>query len=130
MVNVEIISFGYGHGPAPNAHATFDVQDHFSDPDRVHGMRHRTADDIDIRDIVMGTAGIPELIDAIVGAAHAFLRGPRPRPLVVGVGCRGGRHRSVAIVCEAAHQLVGAGVDVTVTHRDIAKPVIQRAAKD
>jgi UPF0042 nucleotide-binding protein len=38
--------------------------------------------------------------------------------LTIGVGCTGGRHRSVAIADEIADRLDDRGVEVTVHHRD------------
>ena len=40
--------------------------------------------------------------------------------LTVALGCTGGRHRSVALVEELA-ELLGSGVEVVVSHRDIAR---------
>jgi len=41
--------------------------------------------------------------------------------LTVGIGCTGGRHRSVVISNELASRLREKGVDVTVLHRDVDK---------
>ena len=41
--------------------------------------------------------------------------------LVVGIGCTGGHHRSVAITHELAVHLRSAGFDVTESHRDISR---------
>ena len=38
--------------------------------------------------------------------------------LTIGIGCTGGRHRSVAIADEIADRLRDSGVEVTVHHRD------------
>ena len=38
--------------------------------------------------------------------------------LVIGVGCTGGRHRSVAIACQLAAYLRGLGYRVELFHRD------------
>ena len=41
--------------------------------------------------------------------------------LTVGIGCTGGRHRSVAIANALALELRSAGRDVNVEHRDVEK---------
>ena len=41
--------------------------------------------------------------------------------LSIGIGCTGGKHRSVAIVEECARRLRQHGAAVVVRHRDIAK---------
>lgn len=123
---VEIVSFGYGHGPAPQAHAVFDVRQHFKDPHVDPALRHLTAADRPVVEAVMGTPGIRTLVDAIVETAYAFRRGPRPGPITIAVGCVGGRHRSAVVAIEAARLLQGTGVPVTLTHRDMHRAVIER----
>ncbi|MGH3377650.1 MAG: RapZ C-terminal domain-containing protein [Pseudonocardiaceae bacterium] len=128
---VEIVSFGYGHGLAlaPKAHATFDVRHHFKDPHINPALRYLTAHDTQVMNAVMGTPGIPRLVLAIIAMAHAFQRGPQPGPITIAVGCVGGRHRSAAIAIEAARLLERDGFLVTLTHRDLAKEVIERTRK-
>jgi UPF0042 nucleotide-binding protein len=41
--------------------------------------------------------------------------------VTIGIGCTGGRHRSVAIAEELGKRLAKADVDVTVRHRDSEK---------
>jgi UPF0042 nucleotide-binding protein len=123
---VEIISFGYGHGPAPEAHAIFDVRHHFKDPHVNPALRYLTAADAEVIDAVMETPGIPGLIDAIAAMARSFRDGPRPGAITIAVGCVGGRHRSAAIAMTAARLLQDDGVPVTLTHRDLNRPVISR----
>ena len=41
--------------------------------------------------------------------------------LTVGIGCTGGRHRSVMIANELANRLRGAGFDAQAVHRDMRK---------
>ena len=41
--------------------------------------------------------------------------------LTVGIGCTGGRHRSVAMLDALAGELRAMGRDVNVTHRDVEK---------
>lgn len=128
MPIVEIISFGYGHAPAPEAHFVVDVRDHFKDPHVNPALRRLTAADPEVAQAVMGTRGVPELVDATVDIVHAFRRGPQPGPIRIAVGCVGGRHRSAQIATEAADRLRADGVEVTLTHRDIDKQVIRRPA--
>jgi RNase adaptor protein for sRNA GlmZ degradation len=124
---VHLVSFGYGHGqPPPGAHLTVDVRQHFRDPHADPALRCLTAANGQVMRAVLATQGIPDLIAALVAAARACLAGPQPGPVLVAVGCAGGRHRSAAIVTEAARRLSRAGLPVTVTHRDIARPVIIR----
>ncbi len=43
--------------------------------------------------------------------------------VTVGVGCTGGRHRSVAIVEAMRVRLRETGREVSVTHRDVERPL-------
>jgi UPF0042 nucleotide-binding protein len=123
---VEVISFGYGHGRPPPAHLTIDVRAHFRDPHVNPALRHLTAADAPVVEAVMSTPGIPALVDAAVAAASAFMTAPAPGPVTIAVGCVGGRHRSAVIAAEVARRL---GPSATLTHRDIARPVINRSSR-
>jgi RNase adaptor protein for sRNA GlmZ degradation len=101
---------------------------HFRDPHIDPALRYLTAADPAVMVAVIGTPGIPALTRAIAGMARAYLAAPQPGPLTIAVGCVGGRHRSAAVAIEAARLLVLDGVPVTVAHRDLARPVIERQA--
>lgn len=123
---VQIISYGRGHEAPPEAHLTYDVADHFRDPHIDPTLRGLTArDDAIIRNVI-GTPGVTRLINSIAESVSAYLRAPNREPITVAIGCVGGRHRSAVIAAEVAADLHAAGVNVTLTHRDIDKPVITR----
>ncbi|MGW6569987.1 RapZ C-terminal domain-containing protein [Streptomyces sp. NPDC054975] len=123
---VEIVSFGFGHGPAPEATVVYDVRTHFRDPHHDASLRYRTAEDPEVCDVVMKTPGLSALVDCIVHTVLSYRSGPTPAPLSIAVGCVGGRHRSAAVAIRAAQILAGGQTPVTLTHRDIARPVISR----
>jgi RNase adaptor protein for sRNA GlmZ degradation len=125
---VEIVSFGYGHGAPPEAHATFDVRHHFKDPHVNPALRYLTAADAPVVEAVLSTPGIAALIESVTAMARAFRAAPRPGPVTIAVGCVGGRHRSAVIAAEAARRLDLEGVPVTLAHRDLERPVIERRA--
>lgn len=125
---VQLVSFGYGHGAPPPADAVIDVRRRYRDPHVNPSLRHRTAADAEVVAAVMGTPGVQGLIGAIVALAHAYRRGPDRGPVTIAVGCAGGRHRSAVIATEAAWRLERQGVPADVTHRDMHRPVIERAA--
>jgi RNase adaptor protein for sRNA GlmZ degradation len=93
--SISIVSFGYLHGAPPRAHITLDVRIHFRDPHVNPALRHLTADDPEVRETVLNTPGIRALITATTAQVAAFRAGPTPGPLIVAVGCAGGRHRTV-----------------------------------
>jgi RNase adaptor protein for sRNA GlmZ degradation len=123
---VRIISFGYGHAGAPDAHLTLDLRHHFLDPHVRPAMRELTAADRLVRRTVLRTPGIKALLTATVRAVQAYDSGPSARDTVVAVGCVGGRHRSAVTADVLARRLRRRGHMVTVEHRDLHRPVIAR----
>ncbi|WP_333745126.1 RNase adapter RapZ [Streptomyces ardesiacus] len=121
-----ITSFGYLHGAPPAAHLTLDLRRHFRDPHVSPALRHMTARDREVRQAVLGTPGIPALVEAISDAVVAYLNGPGGRAVNVAVGCAGGRHRA-AVVAEAIRTaLADENVTAAVVHRDLERPVVDR----
>lgn len=125
-IPVEIISFGYGHGAAPEAHITMDLRHHFRDPHVDPSLRELTASDPAVMDAVYATPGVLRLAASIALAAQAYGHGPQPGPVTVAIGCAGGRHRAPAIADKVAYHLEIRGVPVTLTHRDMHRAVIGR----
>lgn len=127
MPRVEITSFGYLHADAPTARVTLDLRHHFRDPHVRPELRYLTAHDQEVRDAVMATDGIKELVQAAAAAVGAFLTGPQQdKPVTIAVGCAGGRHRA-AVVATALSELCAArGLDVLLVHRDLDKGVVER----
>ncbi|MFJ5259292.1 ATPase [Streptomyces sp. NPDC088387] len=123
---VEIVSFGYLHDAQPAAHLTIDLRHHFRDPHVSPKLRYMTADDEPVRAAVMGTPGIAALVEATATAVAAFASGPSAGTVTVADGCAGGRHRAPTFARALAERLTAAGHTVTVRHRDMAKPVVQR----
>jgi RNase adaptor protein for sRNA GlmZ degradation len=126
---VEVMSFGYLRGgPPSNTVVEVDVRTHFYDPHHDPSTRQLTAHDGWVRDKVLATPGIPTLIDGLVAVATAYASTPTSAPVLIAVGCAGGRHRSATIANEVASRLQAAGILATVTHRDIDLGVIDRPA--
>ena len=144
---LQIESFGFGHqAAAPDAHLVIDLRKHFRDPHIRLDMRELTAYDAVVRETVMTTPGIKQLVTGLVCAIEGFLAGPTQGvPVRVAPGCAGGRHRAATVamalcavfsgdlsaaselgVADLAAPYVGRGLDVTLTHRDLAKPVLAR----
>ena len=126
MATVEIVSFGYLHGQAPDADVTLDLRRAFRDPHVDPRMRELTGRDRLVRRTVLRTAGIRELLRATTRQVQAYASGPSVDRIVIGSGCAGGRHRSVVVADKLARRLRRRGHTVTVTHRDIRRPVVQR----
>jgi RNase adaptor protein for sRNA GlmZ degradation len=124
-MTVVITSFGYLHGPAPEATIVLDLRVHYRDPHVSPVLRGLTAEDARVRDAVMATPGIPALVDATAAAVAAFTAGPcQTHPVTIAVGCAGGRHRAASVAMALQGRL--RDIDVVLVHRDLHKPVVNR----
>ncbi|QMV25189.1 ATPase [Streptomyces sp. SCUT-3] len=123
---MRIVSFGYLHGEPPAAHLTADLRVHFRDPHVSPELRYMTAEDQAVRDAVLGTAGIPQLVATLADAVTAYRSGPSAGPLTVAVGCAGGRHRAATVAAALADRLAGMDVPADVVHRDLHRAVVER----
>ena len=114
-------SFGFKHGTPSDCDLLFDVRC-LPNPFYVCGLRELTGLDKAVRDYVIQSPearGLtPKLLDLIDYLIPLYVQEGKSQ-LVVGIGCTGGQHRSVA-VCEllAAH-LAGNGTTARTSHRDI-----------
>ncbi len=123
-IHVALISFGYKHGVPRIVDLLFDVR-FLPNPHWVEELRPQTGLDPDVDEYVFSTEDAKVFFDRIVELLTFLV--PRyeaegKKYLTIGVGCTGGKHRSVAIVGRLAEALAVEGVDVSVLHRDIADP--------
>lgn len=117
---ITIVSFGFRHGEPPEADVTFDVRRSLSDPLDTP-LREMTGLDPAIRDHVCRTPGAFGIAHSLAEAGVELLSNTG-RPVVLAVGCGGGRHRAPALAVLTAAMLHG--VDIEIVHRDIDKPVL------
>ena len=120
---VNLISFGFRHGTPGTAELLFDVR-FLPNPHFEPSLRPRTGEDPEVAEFVLKNECATELMERLVGLLRFLLPlyDEEGKPyLTVGVGCTGGRHRSVAILNALAEELRASGRDVNVTHRDVEK---------
>ena len=118
---VNLVSFGYKYGVPTEADWVIDSR-FLENPFYVPALRDLTGRDAAIRDFVLGATLTAPFLDGITTALEPLLEGYREwgKPaLFLGVGCTGGRHRSVVLAEEIGSRLTAAGVVVTVRHRDL-----------
>lgn len=125
---IEITSFGYLHGEAPEADITLDLRTHFRDPHVSPELRYLTAEDEAVRQAVRNTPGIMPLVTAAAAMVSAYLAGPSAtvKHTWIAVGCAGGRHRAASVALEIQTALSEQGIEATVTHRDLHLDVVER----
>jgi UPF0042 nucleotide-binding protein len=123
---VLITSFGFLHGAPPAAHLLVDLRFHFRDPHVDPGLRYLTAEDERVRRAVLGTSGIPALLDGLEETVVGFETGPVRKSLCVAVGCAGGRHRAATVAQTLCDRLSRRGIAIQLVHRDLHRPVVDR----
>jgi len=121
-MRVTVTSFGFKTGVPRVADLVFDVR-FLPNPHWVEELRPLTGLDETVKNHVLGSedaAGFLERVKDLLDFLVPRYEAEGKSYLTIGVGCTGGRHRSVAIVEEIARWLESRGdVDVTVRHRDI-----------
>ena len=120
VLAVSIVSFGFKNGIPPSLDVCFDVR-FLANPHFVPELRHKTGRDPDVaRFIEEGGATGPfygRLLDFLLFCLPNYRRENRAY-LTIGIGCTGGRHRSVYVAERLGRDLAAAGYPARVTHRD------------
>jgi len=120
-LHASLISFGYKYGLPLDADVVADCR-FLPNPHWVPELRPLNGRDTAVRDFVLSQQGAKEFVsgfaDLLTVVADGYRREGK-RFATIAVGCTGGKHRSVAITEEVARRLRAAGVDASVTHRDL-----------
>lgn len=127
ILALSIVSFGFKHGLPPALDLCFDVR-FLSNPHFDPKLRPRTGRDPEVaRYIEAGESTesfYRRLLDFLSFCLPNYRKENRAY-LTVGIGCTGGRHRSVYIAERLSRDLSAAGYPVRVSHRDDAKDAAQ-----
>jgi UPF0042 nucleotide-binding protein len=120
-LQTSIVSFGYKHGLPIDVDLVFDCR-FLPNPHWVEELRPLSGTDPRVRDFVLEqpeTAPfLAELESLFALLIPAYVREGKSY-LSIGIGCTGGRHRSVVIADELARLLEPHGVSPRVHHRDV-----------
>ena len=122
-LRVSVTSFGFKHGLPRAADLVFDVR-FLPNPYYVPELRPQTGLDEAVQDYVFRDGQANEFLTKLKDMLDYLL--PRyvqegKTALVVGIGCTGGHHRSVAMAHRMAEYLRQQGYAVSEDHRDIAR---------
>jgi UPF0042 nucleotide-binding protein len=121
-LQISLVSFGFKNGVPMDVDMVFDVR-FLPNPHWNEDLRSLSGVDVAVKDFVLSQPlanDFLERVSSLVGAIlPAYLHEGRSY-LTIGVGCTGGRHRSVAISEELARLLTAEGRNPRVTHRDIS----------
>ena len=122
-LKVEILSFGHKYGIPRSVDMLFDVR-HLPNPYFTPELKHLPGDDPKVIEFFSHEPEVDETTERIADLILYLL--PRYERegksyLTIGVGCTGGRHRSVMVANSINRAIRAKGYDVAITHRDIDK---------
>lgn len=119
-LTISVVSFGFKHGILLDADLVFDAR-FISNPYYVPELRDLTGEDEKVREYVFRWEQTNIFVDKVVDLLEFLIPNyikEGKTQLVVGIGCTGGRHRSVAIAKEIAKRLEVNGHRAIASHRD------------
>jgi RNase adapter protein RapZ len=120
-LQISVVSFGYKHGLPLDVDLVFDCR-FLPNPHWVESLRPLPGTDAKVRRYVMKQEETQEFLEEL-GRMFSLLLPAYVREgksyLSIGVGCTGGRHRSVVIAAEIARLLERLGFPARVHHRDL-----------
>lgn len=122
-MKVEVMSFGHKYGNPRAVDLMFDVR-HLPNPYFNKDLKHLTGDDPEIVKFLLDKPEVTETIDRFIDLLQYLL--PKYQRegksyLTIGVGCTGGKHRSVMVANSLRKALRKSGFDTAASHRDIQK---------
>lgn len=121
-LSINIMSFGFKYGAPVDADLVFDVR-FLPNPHYVENLRPKTGLDNEVNEYVMAYEETKQFLDKLTDLLLFLIPNYKKEGkshLVIGVGCTGGKHRSVAIAEYIAKKIQNDWT-VSVKHRDISK---------
>ncbi len=123
FTRIECMSFGFKYGVPSDVDLVFDVRC-LPNPYYIDELRPLTGLDKSVSDYVLKFNQTSEFFNKLadlIDFSIPLYQNEGKSILVIGIGCTGGRHRSVAIAEKLCKHLNSLEYSVTVNHRDIDK---------
>lgn len=118
---VHVMSFGFKNGIPADADLVFDVR-FLPNPFYIDDLKHKTGNDREVREYVMSFKEAGEFLQKLVDMVEFLLPNyvkEGKNQLIVGIGCTGGKHRSVTLANELYEKLQSKeNYGLKLTHRD------------
>lgn len=123
---VTILSFGFKHGIPADADLVFDVR-FLPNPFYIEELKYKTGNDKEVQDYVMSFEEahifIDKLTDMIKFLIPNYVKEGKYQ-LVIGIGCTGGKHRSVTLANRLYEELKDQGdYGLKIMHRDVEQGI-------
>jgi UPF0042 nucleotide-binding protein len=129
QMRVQVYSFGYKHGSPHDVDLLFDVR-HLPNPHFVPELRDLSGHDPRVVRFLNASEEARETIRRFTELIDYLLplyRREGKSYVTIGIGCTGGRHRSVMIASAIARHLRREGFEATAVHRDVGKTKKRKA---
>ncbi len=129
QISIHLVSFGFKYGLPTDADIVIDVR-FLPNPHYVTELQPLTGLDDQVQRFVNERPATEEFLTRLKGLLDFIL--PRyfdegKQQLTVGIGCTGGKHRSIAITERLARDFRNAGHTVSVHHRDLERSQTEEA---
>lgn len=123
---INIVSFGFKNGIPADADLVFDVR-FLPNPFYIDELKHKTGKDKEVQDYVMqyeeSSVFLDKLEDLLEFLVPNYVKEGKYQ-LVIGIGCTGGKHRSVTLANELYKRMKGKGnYGLKLSHRDIKQGI-------
>ena len=123
---VTILSFGFKHGIPADADLVFDVR-FLPNPFYIDELKYKTGNDKEVQDYVMSFPEAHSFIDKLVDMIEFLIPNyvkEGKYQLIIGIGCTGGKHRSVTLANELYKRMKNQGdYGLKIDHRDVGQGV-------
>ena len=121
---VTILSFGFKHGIPADADLVFDVR-FLPNPFYIDELKYKAGNDKEVQDYVMGfleaSVFIDKLADMVEFLIPNYIKEGKYQ-LVIGIGCTGGKHRSVTLANHLYMRMKNKGsYGLKIDHRDVGQ---------
>lgn len=118
---VTILSFGFKNGIPADADLVFDVR-FLPNPYYIDELKHKTGNDAEVQEYVMGFPEAGEFLDKLEDMVKFLIPNyvkEGKYQLVIGIGCTGGKHRSVTLANGLYKRMKNQGnYGLKIFHRD------------
>src|SRR5215210_2874869 len=122
-MRVQVMSFGHKYGNPGDLELLFDVR-HLPNPHFVPELKRLSGHDRRVVEYLRSQDDVQETLNRFTDLLSYLLplyKREGKSYVTVGIGCTGGRHRSVMIANALARSLRCAGFDAHASHRDVRK---------
>lgn len=123
---VTILSFGFKHGIPADADLVFDVR-FLPNPFYIEELKYKTGNEAEVQDYVMSFPEAEIFIDKLSDMLEFLIPNyvkEGKYQLVIGIGCTGGKHRSVTLANRLYSRLKNKGnYGLKIAHRDVGQGV-------